>query len=148
HRVMFGEYIPFAKWLPFLYRLTPLSGGIEAGDSPIALSLNSKYCFAPSICYETAIPHDTRRQVAVLERQDQYPTALVNLTNDAWFWGSSELRMHLACDVFRAVETRVPLVIAANGGISAWIDREGRIRSQLPPQQSGFLLADIEPARM
>src|SRR5205823_5592116 len=35
HRVMFGEYIPFANWLPFLYRLTPLSGGIEAGDSPV-----------------------------------------------------------------------------------------------------------------
>ena len=37
HRVMFGEYIPFADWLPFLYRITPLTGGIEAGDEPAAL---------------------------------------------------------------------------------------------------------------
>ena len=55
---------------------------------------------------------------------------LVNLTNDAWYWGSSELDMHLACGVFRAVETRMPLVIAANGGISAWIDRTGRVLRQ------------------
>ena len=47
---------------------------------------------------------------------------LVNLTNDGWFWGSSELDMHLACGVFRAVECRMPLLIAANTGFSAWID--------------------------
>ncbi len=125
HRVMFGEYIPFADMLPFLYRLTPLSGGIEAGAAPTALWLNKTYCIAPNICYETAIPHVIRRQVAALERKSENPIALVNLTNDAWFWGSNELSMHLACDVFRAVETRVPLIVAANGGISAWIDRAG-----------------------
>jgi len=146
HRVMFGEYIPFANWLPFLYSLTPLSGGIEPGSGPIALWLDSTYCFAPDICYETAIPHVIRRQVSKLDAQNEHPTALVNLTNDAWFWGSSELQMHLACDVFRAVETRLPLVIAANGGISAWIDRDGRIREQLPRQQPGFILADVESA--
>ena len=81
------------------------------------------YCFSPSICYETVIPHVIRRQVATLESRENNPTALVNVTNDAWYWGSSELDMHLACDVFRAVETRLPLVIAANGGISASIDQ-------------------------
>ena len=45
--------------------------------------------------------------------------------------------MHLACGVFRAVETRKPLVIAANGGISAWIDHYGRIRAQSPRQTAG-----------
>ena len=69
---------------------------------------------------------------------------LVNLTNDAWYWGSSELDMHLACDVFRAVETRTPLVIAANGGISAWIDHHGRVRAQSPRQQPDVILADVE----
>ena len=52
--------------------------------------------------------------------------------------------MHLACGVFRAVETRMPLVIAANGGISAWIDRDGRIRAQSPRQQPDVILADVE----
>ncbi len=145
HRVMFGEYIPFATWIPYLYRLTPLTGGIEPGDKPAALWLRATYCFSPNICYETAIPHVIRRQVATLERSGNAPVALVNLTNDAWYWGSSELDMHLACDVFRAVETRTPLVVAANGGISASIDRVGRVRARGGKQTAEFLLADIEP---
>ena len=145
HRVMFGEYIPFADWIPYLYKLTPLTGGIIAGEKPVGLWLRATYCFAPNICYETAIPHVIRRQVATLNASDNAPVALVNLTNDAWYWGSSELDMHLACDVFRAVETRVPLVVAANGGISASIDRVGRIRDRCGKQTSEFLIADIEP---
>ena len=144
HRVMFGEYIPFADWIPFLYRITPLTGGIIAGEKPAALALDKKYCISPNICYETAIPHVIRRQVATLESENQHPTVLVNLTNDAWYWGSSELDMHLACDIFRAVETRVPLVVAANGGISASIDRAGRLLARCKKQNAEFLLADIE----
>jgi apolipoprotein N-acyltransferase len=72
----------------------------------------------------------------------------VNLTNDAWYWGSSELDMHLACDIFRAVETRVPLVIAANGGISASIDRVGRVVARSKKQSSEFLIADVKPGHV
>lgn len=146
HRVMFGEYIPFANWMPFLYRLTPLTGGIEAGAEPAALWLDASHCFSPNICYETAIPHVIRLQVTALEQKNEYPDALVNLTNDAWYWGSSELDMHLACGVFRAVETRVPLLIAANGGISAWVDHLGRVREKSPKQATDFILADVEPS--
>lgn len=148
HRVMFGEYIPFADWIPFLYSVTPLTGGIVAGAQPAALMLDDKYCISPNICYETAIPHVIRRQLKALENRDEHPTALINLTNDAWYWGSSELDMHLACDVFRAVETRVPLVIAANGGISASIDRTGRVLAKSGKQRAEILLADVEPGYM
>jgi apolipoprotein N-acyltransferase len=147
HRVMFGEYIPFAHRLPFLYRLTPLTGGIEAGSNPVGLKLD-EIVFAPNICYETAIPHVIRRQVALLATRNESPDVLVNLTNDAWYWGSSELDMHLACGVFRAIEARRPLVIAANGGISAWIDHFGRIRAQSPRQQPDVIIADVEPGNM
>ncbi|MEX0613725.1 MAG: apolipoprotein N-acyltransferase [Pirellulales bacterium] len=143
HRVMFGEYIPFAKALPFLYRFTPLTGGIEAGSEPAGLKLDD-VTFVPNICYETAIPHVIRRQVAAVEARGESPDVLVNLTNDAWYWGSSELDMHLACGVFRAVEARRPLVIAANGGISAWIDQFGRVRAQSPRQQADIIIADVE----
>jgi apolipoprotein N-acyltransferase len=143
HRVMFGEYIPFADRLPFLYRLTPLTGGIAAGAEPKALELDGVR-FAPNICYETAIPHVIRRQVATLRARGESPDVLVNVTNDAWYWGSSELDQHLACGVYRAVETRRPLVIAANGGISAWIDQWGRIRAQSPRQKPDIILADVE----
>jgi apolipoprotein N-acyltransferase len=136
---MFGEYVPFSKWLPVLNRISSITGTAEVGAGPVALCVDG-VCYSPSICYETVIPHVIRRQVAELPQAD----VLVNLTNDAWYWGSSELDMHVACDVFRAVETRRPLVIAANGGISAWIDRSGRIRAQSPRQQADVILADVE----
>ncbi|HEX3598821.1 MAG TPA: apolipoprotein N-acyltransferase [Lacipirellulaceae bacterium] len=148
HRVMFGEYIPFADWVPYLYKITPLTGGIIAGEKPAALHVDDKYCFSPNICYETAVPHVIRRQVATLESNGDIPDALVNLTNDAWYWGSSELDLHLACDVFRTVETRVPLVIAANGGITASIDRTGQVVAQCKRQSSEFLIADIAPGNV
>jgi apolipoprotein N-acyltransferase len=143
HRVMFGEYIPFADWIPFLYRITPLTGGIVAGGAPAALTLDDRYIVSPNICYETAIPHVIRRQVATLEQRSAFPTVLVNLTNDAWYCGSSELDMHLACDIFRAVETRVPLLIAANGGISGSIDCTGRMLARSKKRNAEFLVVDI-----
>ncbi len=142
HRVMFGEYIPLAKWLPFLYRITPVTGGIEPGYGPASLEQGG-VLYAPNICYETVLPHVIRRQMTELTRQGKIPDVLVNLTNDAWFWGSSELEMHLACGIFRAVEMRTPLVVAANGGLSAVIDSRGRVRKVTKRLQTAFLLADL-----
>jgi apolipoprotein N-acyltransferase len=143
HLVMFGEYVPFSKWLPLLNRLSSITGSAEAGAGPVALEVDDVR-YAPNICYESVIPHVIRQQVATLDVAGTRPDVLVNLTNDAWYWGSSELDMHLACDVFRAVETRTPLVIAANGGISAWIDRHGHVVAQSPRQQPDVILADVE----
>jgi apolipoprotein N-acyltransferase len=148
HLVMFGEYVPFSRRLPFLKGLSSLTGDVEAGQGPAALCTND-VCYAPNICYETVIPHVMRRHAGQLVGDNNVPVdVLVNLTNDAWYWGSSELDQHLACGVFRAVETRKPLVIAANGGISAWIDHFGRIRAQSPRQQPDIILADVELATM
>jgi apolipoprotein N-acyltransferase len=149
HRVMFGEYIPFAEYFPFLYRVTPLTGGIEAGREPVVFELNG-YFYSPSICYETVIPHVMRRQaLAKADGGNGAPAdVLINITNDAWYWGSSELDQHLACGVFRAVETRRPLVIAANSGISAWIDRSGVVRAKSPKLQPDVILADVELGAM
>jgi apolipoprotein N-acyltransferase len=143
HRVVFGEFIPFAKWLPWLYTLTPLTGGIEAGAAAAVLELDGKF-YAPNICYETVVPDVIRAQANTRSREKHRPDVLINLTNDSWYWGSSELDMHLACGVFRAIETRTPLVIAANGGISAWIDQCGRIRDRSSKQQPDVIIADVE----
>jgi apolipoprotein N-acyltransferase len=144
HRVLFGEYIPFAEWFPALYRLTPLTGGIDAGTGPASLQLDG-VLYSPNICYETVLPHLIRRLVA--ESPDgQSPDLLVNLTNDAWFWGSSELDMHLACGVFRAIETRIPLVIAANGGLSGYIDETGLLEVTAR-QEPTFLIVDVRLPR-
>jgi len=148
HRVPFGEYIPFADSIPGLYDLTPLTGGIQSGKRGTGLLLGDVlYC--PNICYETVFPHLIRRQVAeVRDAENRKPDVLVNLTNNAWYWGSSELDMHLACGVFRAIETRIPLVIAANGGLSAYVDAAGNIRQVSNRQQPETLIADVDVAEI
>lgn len=147
HLVMFGEYVPFARWLPFLSRLSSITGNAVAGIGPVTLCMPD-VCYAPNICYETVIPHVIRRQAQLLDEAGKPPGVLVNMTNDAWYWGSSELDQHLSCGVFRAIETRKPLVIAANGGISAWIDRAGVVRAQSPKQQPHVIIADVKLAPM
>jgi apolipoprotein N-acyltransferase len=73
------------------------------------------------------------------------PDVLVNLTNDGWFWGSSELDMHLAAGIFRAVEVRTPLVIAANTGFSAAIDGSGRLLARGPRRAAAPLRVTVRP---
>jgi len=144
HPVMFGEYIPLAERFPWLYDLTPLPAGLTAGVSPVAVTV-AETRVAATICYETALPEAIRSMVLELERTGDRPDLIANLTNDGWFWGSSELDMHLAAGIFRAVEVRTPLVIAANTGFSAWIDGSGRLRARGPRRQTATLRAAVEP---
>jgi apolipoprotein N-acyltransferase len=144
HPVMFGEYVPFAERFPFLYRLTPLPGGLTAGRAPVAVTLAGQRV-AVNICYETALPEAVRSLVNTLAAGGARPDVLVNLTNDGWFWGSSELDMHLTAAVFRAVEVRTPIVIAANTGFSAWIDGSGRLLDRGPRRATATLRALVRP---
>jgi apolipoprotein N-acyltransferase len=142
HLVVFGEYMPFAQWFPWLNTITPITGSALHGAGPVAFDLDG-IRYVPSICYETVIPHVIRRQVRELSADGKQPDVLVNVTNDAWYWGSSELDQHLACGVFRAIETRTPLVIAANGGLSAVIDGSGRILEQSPRLREDVIVATV-----
>ena len=100
---------------------------------------------AVNICYETALPDAVRRLVNGLETRDGPPDVLVNLTNDGWFWGSSELDMHLVAAIFRAVEVRTPIAIAANTGFSAAIDGCGRLLERGPRRATATLAARLHP---
>lgn len=145
HLVMFGEYFPFSKELRVLYQFTPvntLNIGLEAGEKPVAFQLNG-LCLAPNICYESVVPQVIRRQVNELTAKGQEPDVLVNLTNDGWFFGSNALDLHMICGVFRAVECRKPFLIAANTGLSAWIDGNGRIRKEGPRLATAVIIADV-----
>lgn len=146
HLVMFGEYVPFAKSFAWLQKLTPLPVSIDAGRRPASFQLDGLR-IAPNICYESVLSHFVRRQINTLRADGKEPDVLVNLTNDGWFWGSSELDLHLICGVFRAVECRKPFLIAANTGFSAWIDGDGRILSQGPRRNTGAILAEVRPNR-
>lgn len=142
HLVLFGEYVPFADWFPWLQKFTPLPASAASGQTPMAFDVGPLRV-APNICYESVIPHVIRGQVCMLTEEGRCPDVLVNLTNDGWFWGSSELEMHLACGVFRAVECRKPFLIAANTGISAWIDADGRILDRGKRRQTGTIVASV-----
>jgi apolipoprotein N-acyltransferase len=145
HLVMFGEYVPFADRIAWLERLVgSLCPTAAAGDRPVGFELGGVW-IAPNICFESVIPHLIRGHVTTLAKSGREPDVLINLTNDGWFWGSSELDMHLICGVFRAVECRKPLLIAANTGFSAWIDADGRILERGPRRATGTILAEVGP---
>jgi apolipoprotein N-acyltransferase len=126
HLVLFGEYVPFQDALPFLKALTPIEGSFRSGtESTIFRVGEARIPVAALICFEDSFPYLASEAVRNGAR------VLVNQTNDAWFDPSCGSRQHLSQSVFRAVENRVPLIRAANTGISAHIDRAGRIRKML-----------------
>jgi apolipoprotein N-acyltransferase len=129
HRVVFGEYIPLKSLFPWLHKLTPFgsSYGIEEGES-VRMFEYGGHRIAPLICFEDTVPDLVRQIAAQRDVAGNGCDVLVNLTNDAWFHGSSELDQHLITAAFRCVETRMPMVRCVNGGISAFIDGNGQIR--------------------
>ncbi|MCA9161955.1 MAG: apolipoprotein N-acyltransferase [Planctomycetales bacterium] len=146
HPVMFGEYIPFGDLAPWLYSITPMSGGLTPGPGPQAFSVGP-WRLAPSICFESTVPHLIRRHWTELAARGERPDALVCLTNDGWFWGSSVLDLHLHCSVMRAVELRTPMLVAANTGFSAVVDGDGRILQRGPRRAAAELVAEVRPDR-
>ena len=131
HLVPFGEYIPLTNIFPVLKRFSPYgeASGMVAGTNPSVFEYRG-WRMAPIICFEDTVPHLVRDIVSAGSQSEQGPPIdlLVNLTNDGWFRGSSELDQHLITASFRAVECRTPLVRAVNTGISAVIDGDGAIR--------------------
>ncbi len=76
------------------------------------------------ICYEGILPHAARIY------KNKSADLLVNITNDAWFGPTSAPYQHFSMALFRAVETRLYMIRAANTGISGIVDPTGRIVSQ------------------
>jgi len=144
HRVPFGEYILLGDVFPWLYRITPMAQGITPGERPQVFELAGTR-MAPSICFESTVPHLIRRQIRQLDSAGSPPDVMVNVTNDGWFWGASILDFHLACAVFRTVEHRLPMLVAANTGFSAHIDVDGRIVEQGPRRAERIIYAEVHP---
>ena len=140
--VMFGEHVPLGETFPWLNGLIPGSLGRTAGTTPAAFRIGPLR-IAPNICYECALGEELRWQVNALAAAGDEPDVLVNLSNVNWFRGSTELEMHLACGVFRAVELRKPMLMAVNAGISASIDGNGRIRAQAARFADDAILAEV-----
>lgn len=127
HLVPFGEYLPFQDALERLglMQLTKVKGGFVAGERRRSVNVPRAPAFLPLICYEIIFPGEA------VPREEK-PGWLLNVTNDGWFGKSAGPYQHLQQARVRAIEEGLPLVRAANTGISAIIDPVGRIIASLP----------------
>ncbi len=132
--VPFGEYVPFKPLLESL-GISNLAGpmdGFEAGYQPRVLTTSESFSFLPMICYEAIFPGS-------LDGVSRRPDFLLNVTNDAWFGRTPGPYQHLAQARLRAIETGLPLIRAANTGISAVIDAKGQVVAKLAIFEKGLI---------
>lgn len=135
HLVPFGEYVPGGA-LASALNLKGLAAkegyGFGAGAGVRLIEIAGLGRAMPLICYEAIFPHE-------VGGLDQRADWLLQITNDAWFGNLTGPQQHLAQARFRAIEQGLPMVRAANTGISAMIDGRGQIVASLPLGVSGFL---------
>jgi apolipoprotein N-acyltransferase len=161
HLVPFGEYLPFQELLERLglEQLTKVRGGFIPGDQRRNQAAPGAPNFLPLVCYEIIFPGDAvprrERKGWLYRHVGRYldwpsvagsverPGWLLNLTNDGWFGASAGPYQHFQQARIRAIEEGLPLVRAANSGISAVVDPLGRIIKSLPLGAEGVLDAPL-----
>ncbi len=138
HLVPFGEYLPFQDFLESLgvMQMTGVRGGFSEGTGPRLVHVPGAPPVRPLICYEIIFPDEV---VAKAER----PGWLLNITNDAWFGTSAGPYQHFHQAQVRAVEQGLPVIRAANTGISAVIDPYGRILAEIGLGEKGLIDAGL-----
>ena len=141
HLVPGGEYLPFQSVLEKLglSQLAKMQGGFIPGTRRRPIDLPRAPRVLPLICYEVIFP-------GAIASRDERPGWIVNLTNDGWFGISSGPYQHLQQARVRAIEEGLPIVRAANTGVSAVIDSNGRIVAQLDLGVEGVLDAALPAA--
>jgi apolipoprotein N-acyltransferase len=141
HLVPFGEYLPFQGLMEKLglVQLTKVQGGFIPGLQRRAMEIPRAPRALPLICYEAIFPGN-------VAARDDRPGWIVNLTNDGWFGISTGPYQHLQQARLRAIEEGLPLVRAANTGISAVIDPVGRIVARLGLGVEGVLDSGLPSA--
>ena len=143
HLVPFGEYMPLRGIINL--RALAAAGTVDSspGPGPRTLSLPGLPPFSPLICYEAIFPGEVLADGA---QPDERPQWLLNVTNDAWFGHTAGPYQHFQASRLRAVEEGMPLVRAANTGISAVVDSYGRVVGRLGLGEIGVLDAPLPPA--
>jgi apolipoprotein N-acyltransferase len=134
HLVPFGEYLPFQDLMESLgiFQLTGVRGGFSAGTGSRPLSVPGAPQARALICYEIIFPDE-------ISNDGPRPGWLLNVTNDAWFGGSAGPYQHFHQAQLRAVEQGLPVVRAANTGISAIIDPYGHVLAELGLKKEGVV---------
>ncbi|MFD0988091.1 apolipoprotein N-acyltransferase [Methyloligella solikamskensis] len=138
HLVPFGEFLPFQNFMERLgiMQLTGIRGGFTTGEGPRRLNVPGIPTLMPLICYEVLFPDE-------VNARGRGAKWMLNVTNDAWFGRSVGPYQHFHQARVRAVEQGLPLVRAANTGISAVVDPMGRILGELGLERKGVVDAAL-----
>jgi apolipoprotein N-acyltransferase len=138
HLVPFGEYLPFQSfWRLFgINQFVPGTNGWAPGDGKRLMQVPRQPKFLALVCYEAVFPGDIG--------DPGEAEFILNITNDAWFDGSLGPEQHAHLARMRSVETGLPMLRAANTGVTFATDPLGRITASLAPLQPGVL--DVVPA--
>lgn len=145
HLVPFGEYMPWRRLLstliPPLAEISILGYDLKAGESTAVAELCDGISIGGLICFDSIY-----EELAASSARDGANILLLG-TNDSWFGDSAAVYMHNAQARLRAIETGLPIVRAANTGISSIIDKNGRELCRLEPLVDGIITAEVEPGR-
>lgn len=126
--VPFGEYVPLGPLLAWLKPMAETLGvsDFSAGkDFTVFQTMNGEVSFSSLICFEDTFP------VLAREFTRRGADFLAVITNDAWFGPTSAGYQHEQASIFRAIENGVPVVRAANTGVSSFISARGQVLSRL-----------------
>ena len=135
--VPFGEFVPLRSLLP-LDKITPGALDFSRGEGPRTVALDGIPPFSPLVCYEIVFPW--------LATASERPEWLINVTNDGWYGVTPGPYQHFEMSRVRAIEQGLPLVRAANSGVSALFDPLGRVVQSLPLHSSGLMEAKLPEA--
>jgi apolipoprotein N-acyltransferase len=138
HLVPFGEYVPWSNILFFVRHIAAGSVDFMPGTNPGPILFQGPP-LGVLICYEAIFP-----QIAG-ETVKRGAQVLVNITNDAWYGDTGGPYQHVEIARWRAIEFHVPLVRAANTGISTAFDATGRECGRLALNTRGFLTCSVHP---
>ena len=133
HLVPFGEYVPGRHTVPLLAQIVgnQVPGDFKRGKEYTVFTLtNSEIHVGPLICFEDTIG-DLTKQFVLPSETSPGANLLVDVTNDGWFKTSAGSHQHLANAIFRCVETRRPMIRAANTGVTCFINQFGRVTQML-----------------
>ena len=139
HLVPFGEFVPFRTVLFFIEKLVIMIGDFGRGTKATVMK-NAGNKVGISICYELIFPDLIRQSVK------NGANFLVNITNDAWFGKSAASYQHMSMGSLRAVENRMPIVRAANTGISGAIEATGKLKDKTELFVEDSFITKISPA--
>ena len=142
HLVPFGEYLPFRWFLEKVGFKKLTSGNMDycEGKNKPLYSFKNFLDFSILICYEVIFPNQ------LFDEKNSTPKCFLNMTNDAWYYGSSGIYQHLHIVRWRALEEGIPIIRTANSGVSCVIDAFGRIVESIAPDQCGYLDAYVPKA--